>query len=84
MKDNELHQMLAWLPVNGRLDLPRDTLEKLFPHAPNTTEVESRSFHAAQALAKEHGCVFGYDDEVHMGIFRKLDAGSRASERQGQ
>ncbi len=74
MTYNELHQILAWLPINGRLDLPLDILEKLFPHSPNTTEVDAGSFHAAQALAKEHGCVFGYDDEVHVGIFRKLNA----------
>jgi hypothetical protein len=81
MKHDELRQMLVWLPINGRLDLPLDILEKLFPHAPNTTEMDTRSFQAAQALAEEHGCIFGYDDEANLGIFQKLDAGSSARER---
>jgi hypothetical protein len=83
MKHNELHQMLTWLPANGRLHLPIDVLGPLFPHAPDAAEVDTRSFRAAQVFAEEHGCAFGYDDDVHMGIFRKLDAGSRGRERHG-
>lgn len=76
MKPNELNQTLAWLPPNGRLYLPVDILEELFPHALNAGEVDARSFQAAQTLAEDQGCAFGYDDEVHMGIFRKLEAGA--------
>lgn len=73
MTPDMLAMVLDWLPGGARLHIPGDVLQRWFPHAPGSGEVDAHSFEASRRYAAAHGCGFGYDDDVHVGIFTKLD-----------